>query len=262
MLDLVCTGLSQGERKVEIVDRPDRRAVSEVPPVDALLRVIDNDHDERWAADVCLASKKFDARIPAAMKELQNALMTPLTELAEKADRTLTISCRAYVRLDRVPRKEWNGMMGGYHRNIWDRVIMALLRPTGEWTDAEVSIRWSAAGAPRIGPRVLMSYQDPFSNEAFAFSPKVRRKLEGQLTRARNAGYRTLLILDQEPPNYVPWVGNILPTAYEIGEGIAFAVAHCRTTLDAAILVQDSSVHEVYGRVGKPAPCCCRCHVQ
>ena len=51
VLDLVCSELSQGERKLQIVDRPDRRPPSEVPPVDAIIRVVDGDYEEEWAAD-------------------------------------------------------------------------------------------------------------------------------------------------------------------------------------------------------------------
>ena len=257
VLQLVCAELSSGGRGLQIVDRPDRRAPSSVPPVDAIIRVAEDGYEEEWAADVCLISKKFDPRIPAAMRQLEAVLIGPLTELATNANRGLRINCCAYVKPDRVPRKEWAAMMSGYHRNIWDRAVMALTRSTGEWLDAEVSIMWSPLGQTPWDPRALMSYRDPFINESFSFSPKVRKKLEGQLSRAREAGYHTLLILDQEPPRSTPWIGDIIPTPYEIGESMAFAVAHCRTRLDAGILVNYSSVHEVYGRVGKPTPGCC-----
>jgi len=251
VLDLVCTSLSQGERKLQVVDRPDRRPPSAVPPVDAIIRVINGDHDEEWAADVCLASKKFDPRLPPAMKELEAALTPPLTQLATLANRVLWISCCAHVRPDRVPSKEWRALMNEYYINIYDRAVIALARPNGEWTDSEVGIRWFEHGLEANEKRVVLSYRHPFLHESFAFSPKVRLKLTGQLRRARDAGYRTLLILDQESPAYMPWISNIVPTPYEIGEGIAFAVAHCRTTLDAGVLVDDSTVHEVYGRVGE-----------
>src|SRR6266568_2494095 len=117
-------------------------------------------------------------------------------------------------------------MMSSYHRNIWDRALMALTRSSGEWLDSEVSIMWDRPESAPKGHPVLMSYRDPFINESFSFSPKVRKKLEGQLSRAREAGYRTLLILDQDPPRSTPWVGDIIPTPYEIGEGIAIAVTH------------------------------------
>ncbi len=260
VLRLVCAELSSGGRELQIVDRPDRRAPSSVPPVDAIIRVAEGDYEDEWAADVCLTSKKFDPRIPAAMKQLEEALIGPLTQLATNVNRSLRINCCAYVKPDRVSRREWAAMMSGYHRNIWDRALMALTRSSGEWLDSEVSIMWDRPESAPKGHPVLMSYRDPFINESFSFSPKVRKKLEGQLSRAREAGYRTLLILDQDPPRSTPWVGDIIPTPYEIGEGIAFAVAHCRTTLDAGILVNYSTVHEVYGRVGKPIAGCCIQH--
>jgi thiol-disulfide isomerase/thioredoxin len=260
ILELICAKLSGEDRKLEIIDRPDRRPRSEVPPVDAIIRVVEGDYEEEWAADVCLTSKKFNPHFPPAMKELQNAILAPLTELAQKVNRTLSINCRVYVRPEKVSSKQWKTMMAGYHRNIYDRVVMALFRPDGEWTDPEVSVVWRVPGEVTNGPQVRMSYGDPYVYEGFQFSPAVRRKLEGQLRRARDAGYRTLLVLDQEPPRNTPWIGDILPTPYEIGEGIAFAVAHCRTTLDAAVLVNDSSVYEVYHRVGKQvSPYCPHC---
>lgn len=251
LLDLVCSKLSRDGRQVVITDRPDRRPPSDVPPVDAIVRVVEGEYGQLWAADVCLVSKKFDPRIPAAMRELSDALLPSLVPLAEKLGKTLRLLCRAYVRPDNVSGKEWQILMREYYTNIFDRAIMAMTRPTGEWTDAEVSILWLNEDE-KIEERVRISYSDPFINESFAFAPKVRKKLGGQLLRAREAGYPTLLILDQVAPNYVPWISNTLPEPYEIGEGIAFAVAHLRTRLDAGVLVNDDeNVHEVYGRVGK-----------
>jgi hypothetical protein len=191
------------------------------------------------------------------MKELRKALMPPLTDLTQKVNRSVRLNCRAYVRPGTVPGKQWKAMMGGYHRNILDRAVMALFRPDGEWIDPEVIVLWSKPGQTTTGPQVQIFYGDPFIYEGFGFSPAVRRKLQGQLRRAHDAGYCTLLILDQEPPRDTPWIGDILPTPYEIGEGIAFTVSHSQATLDAAVLVSDSSVDEVYYRVGKPTLSCC-----
>lgn len=259
VLETVCVALSASGRRLEIVDRPDRRPPGDRPPVDALIRVVMADsYDCVWAADVCLASKKFDPRIPAATKELQKALTPQITAVARAANRRVTVLCRAYLRPEKVSGREWRILMREYHQNIFDRAVMALMRPNGEWTDAEVSILWRGAPENDNEDLVRMSYNDPFIHEGFSFSPTVRKKLQGQLRLAREAGYPTMLILDQQPPSYMPWIGNIMPTPYEIGEGIAFAVASVRAKLDACILVEhEDRVHEVYGKVGEPeSPSC------
>src|SRR6266849_1320569 len=46
VLDLVCAELSSAGRELQIVDRPDRRAPSSVPPVDAIIRVAEDGYDE------------------------------------------------------------------------------------------------------------------------------------------------------------------------------------------------------------------------
>jgi hypothetical protein len=98
----------------------------------------------------------------------------------------------------------------------------------------------------------MLGFYDPFIHEGFRFSRAVTLKLTKQLASARSRGYPTLLILDQKAPKYVDWIINTIPEPYEVGEGLAFLVAHHKARLDACVLVQDDdSVHEIYGLVGK-----------
>ncbi|WP_285645392.1 hypothetical protein [Lentzea sp. NBRC 102530] len=211
----------------------------------------EDDYDTMWAADVCLASRKFDPRLPAAMNGLRQLLIPPLTELAEQVGLRATVGCRAYVRLTGISRNEWKRMTNSYVRNIYDRAVMALMRPDKEWYDSEVGIHWLPNDAQPNSERVTLHFYDPFIYEGFRFSKAVHLKLTNQLPRARAAGYPTLLILDQKSPRYVDWTVNIAPEPLEIGEGIAFLVANRGVRLDACVLVNhDDSIHEIYHTVG------------
>jgi len=259
ILDLVCSALSTDGRTLTLVDRPDRpgRSAPDLT-VDAVIKVSEDSYDARWAADVCLASNKFNPKVPAAMRELRQLLSPALTDLAAKVGRCVSVSCRPYVRLDGVGRREWRRRMAGVVRNIIGRAMLALAWPGGEYSDPEVSIRWQQVELWPHGDRVLLTFHDPFPGEGFRFADAVTQKLTNQLSRAHVLGYPTLLILDQKSPRYVDWIINHAPEPHEIGEGLAFLIGHHRTRLDACVLVEnDDSVHEIYKRVGAPNECGC-----
>jgi hypothetical protein len=252
VLALTCAALSLDGRTVEIEARPDRSSLARELTVDAILRVVEDGHDIAWAADVCLASRKFDPRLPAAMNSLRQILLPPLTDLATKVGRSVSVSCRAYVRLPGVSRNEWRRINQSYVRNVFDRVVMAFARPDKEWYDSEVGIHWLPTEFVLGNQRVMLQFSDPFIHESFRFSRAVSLKLTNQLKRASDSGFPTLLILDQKAPKYVDWITNIMPEPFEIGEVVAFLVAHHRASLSAGVLVEhDDSVHEIYRRVGK-----------
>ncbi|MDH6112316.1 hypothetical protein P3T36_003728 [Kitasatospora sp. MAP12-15] len=251
MLKLVCDSLTNEQRKLTVADRPDRPGGNKGNvTVDALIEVVESGSTRMWAADVCLASKKFDPRTPAAMAALKRSLLPRLEVLAAEVGRAVMVGCRPYVRSsDRNP-KEWAALMVEYEQNIYDRVWMAARRVSGMWHDAEVGISWQGEGSTFPWGRVMLSYYDARINEGFRFSEAVHKKLENQLPRARAAGYPTLLILDQKAPDYVDWVINSEPTPFDIGQGLAFSTSYLKAKLDAAVLVNsDDSVHEVYGKV-------------
>jgi hypothetical protein len=256
-LELVCAALSSARRSLTVEDRPDRTGLARDLTVDAVIRVVEDGYDAAWAADVCLASRKFDPKLPSAMNQLREVLLPPVTRLATEAGQHVSVSCRAYVRLPGVSRNEWRRMLNGYVRNVYDRAVMALLRPDKEWYDPEVGIYWRPDSADFDGEPVRLQFYDPFGMEGFRFSRAVPLKLTNQLKRAHDAGYPTLLILDQKAPNYVTWINNICPEPYELGEAMAFLVGQHKATLDACVLVDhDDSVHEIYRRVGKPMDGC------
>ncbi|WP_370130595.1 hypothetical protein [Streptacidiphilus sp. EB103A] len=247
VLKLVCDGLSNERRTLTVVGRPDNE--KHALTVDALIEVTEGGASRTWAADIALASKKFDRQIPAAMKQLEDNLLPRLEELAAKFDRAVMVGCKPFVRSDRHTRNGWNALMREYEENIFVRVAVAAVRPTGMWHDSEVSISWQGPGSSFWeGRRVLLSYHDPKIEEGFRFSPAVEKKLQVQLARAQAAGYPTILILDQKPPTYVRWTINSEPTPYDIGCGLAFATSWLKGKLDVGVLVQsDDSVHVVYG---------------
>ncbi|MEV6013752.1 hypothetical protein AB0M29_44375, partial [Streptomyces sp. NPDC051976] len=247
VLKLVCDALSDEGRTLTVVGRPDLE--KQVLTVDALIEVTEGGASRTWAADIALASKKFDGNIPAAMKALEQNLLPRLEALAAQLSRAVMVGCKPYVRSDRHTRGEWRSLMGEYEDNIYDRVFMAAMRPSGEWHDSEVTISWQGAtSALADGRRVLLSYHDPKIEEGFRFSPAVEKKLQNQLARAQAAGYPTMLILDQKPPTYVRWALNSEPTPYNIGCGLAFVTSWLKGKLDVGVLVQsDDSVHVVYG---------------
>ncbi len=246
VLKLVCDGLSNDQRTVRVVGRPDleKHALA----VDALIEVAAAGASRTWAADITLASKKFDPRIPAAMKDLEDNLLPRLEELAAKLSRAVMVGCKPFVRSHRHTNKQWKALMREYQDNIYDRAVVAALRPSGQWFDSEVGITWQGPGSSFGDRRVFLSYNDPKIEEGFRFSHSVEKKLQVQLARAQAAGYPTILILDQKPPSYVRWVSNSEPTPYDIGCGLAFATSWLKGKLDVGVLVQsDDSVHEVYG---------------
>lgn len=250
VLSLVCAALSSSSRTAAIETRPDRDPAHPLT-VEALLRVREDGYDGLWAADVCLASRKFDPRLPAAMKALRQILVPPLNDLTDKVGRCVSVSCRAYVRLPGVSRNEWKRMMQYYVRNVIDRVAVAATRPDQEWYDPEVGIHWQQAEQWPNGQRVMLQFYDPFIHEGFRFSRAVPQKLNKQLKRAREQGYPTLLILDQKPPGYVDWIINSAPDPSVLGEMLAYLLASQGSTLDASVLVNaDDTVHEIFRRVG------------
>ncbi|HEV7651967.1 MAG TPA: hypothetical protein VGP26_27750 [Actinophytocola sp.] len=255
VLSLVCAALTTPERSVTLETRPDQDPASNLT-VDALLRVSEDESNELWAADVCLASRKFDPRLPAAMRAFRQDLLPLLNGLAGKVGRCVSVSCRAYVRLPGVSRNEWKPMVRSYMRNVVDRVAVAAMRPDQEWFDSEVGIRWRPAERWENGDRVMLQFYEPFMHEGFKFSRAVHLKLSNQLQRAGKDGYPTILILDQKPPDYVDWIMDIVPDPGELGEMLGFLVASQRATLSAGLLVDaNDSVHEIYYRVGRRDLC-------
>ncbi len=109
-LELVCAALSDPPRSLTIEGRPDRAGRARDLTVDALIRVVEDGYDAAWAADVCLASRNFDPRLPAAMNQLREILLPSLSDLAARAGHHVSVSCRAYVRLPGVSRNEWRRM--------------------------------------------------------------------------------------------------------------------------------------------------------
>lgn len=151
-------------------------------------------------------------------------------------------------------------MLNGYVRNVYDRAVMALVRPEKEWYDPEVGIYWQTDSSDFDGDPVQIQFYDPFMMESFRFSRAVPQKLTNQLKRAHDMGYPTLLILDQKAPNYLPWINNVCPEPDELGEAMAFLVGRHNAPLNACVLIDhDDSVHEIYGRVGKPIDRCSQC---
>jgi hypothetical protein len=259
VLNLVCTALSDDKRRCAVVGRPDRDLRTRELTVDALLCVAEEDREQLWAADVCLASNKFDPGLPAAMRTLRQMLLPPLTELAVKAGRAVSVTCVAYVRLPGVSRNQWKRITHEHVRNVCDRAVIALCRPDQEYYDTEVGIYWRAFDPNAGYERVMVGFSEPHLHESFRFSRAVSLKLTRQLKRAHEQGYPTLLILDQKAPDYVDWIANSLPEPPVIGEGLAFLVAHHKAKLSAGVLVNnDASVHEVYKRVGTSFRCECK----
>lgn len=251
VLSLVCAALSGAGRTVVVDSRPDRDPAAALT-VDALLRVSETGYEGLWAADVCLASRKFDPRLPAAMRALRQDLLSPLNELAQRVGRCVSVSCRAFVRLPGVSRNEWKRMVRYYMRNVVDRAAVAAVRQDQEWYDTEVGIYWGPEARWPNGEQVMLQFYDPFIHEGFKFSQAVPLKLDTQLKRAREQGYPTLLILDQKPPDYVDWITNTMPEPVALGEMLAFLVASKEARLDAGVLVEaDDTVHEIYYRVGQ-----------
>lgn len=80
-LELVCAALASGTRSLTVEDRPDRAGIARDLTVDAVIRVVEDGYAGTWAADVCLASRKFDPRLPSAMNQLREILLPPLTQL-------------------------------------------------------------------------------------------------------------------------------------------------------------------------------------
>jgi hypothetical protein len=258
VLELVCTALSNEHREVAIAERPDRDGVARHLTVDALLRVKAEHYEGLWAVDLCLASHGFDPQFPAAMRALEQQLRPKLDALAAQVQWGLTVTCTATLRPPRVSRNEWRRMMYEYERNIIDRARLAFLRqPDHEWYDSEVGIRW-LPGAPAglNGELVELTFTNPLTHAGFRFSRAVSLKLKGQLKRAHEAGYPTLLILDQKAPSYVRWVSHTLPEPVHLGEGLSFLASRYKASLNAGALIDyDNVVHEIYGTFGDPRVC-------
>jgi hypothetical protein len=58
------------------------------------IEVTEHSTSRTWAADIALASKKFDSQIPAAMKDLEDNLLPRLEEVAAKVNRAVMVGCK------------------------------------------------------------------------------------------------------------------------------------------------------------------------
>lgn len=59
--------------------------------------------------------------------------------MAAKVNRAVMVGCKPFVRSERHTRNQWNALMREYQDNIHDRVVIAAMRPSGQWYDSEVS---------------------------------------------------------------------------------------------------------------------------
>ncbi|WP_329553666.1 hypothetical protein [Streptomyces sp. NBC_00696] len=189
-LRLFCSELTARGFQATITSHPDRDPHHPLS-VDALISV---DGDE-WAVDHCLLSRAQN--LPAAMKAAEAALQAKLDQIAVANGQMIVAS---YLPQTGTLGERWGE---GYYERIIDLAKQAVTAGglvagddgfatvqaiPSETPGAALTPFTDTTGNPLVSAQVTAGLREP-----------LLKKLDGQLRKAQEAGYRTALLLDQVP---------------------------------------------------------------
>lgn len=197
-------------RQARITGRPDIDG-HPVLTTDAVLEV----DGREWAVDHCLVSREAD--LPPAMAQADKTLSARLQPVADAHSRGLAVSYLPQAKASHTKKEI---------ENYYDEVVRTAetAAGTGQMAvghDGFITVQVYDADQPEVS---LIPFTDTTGNaflgtqiEAGLAGP-LAKKLEGQLKRAKDAGYPVALLLDQIPR---PGSGNKtiwLASAYTIAQ--------------------------------------------
>lgn len=224
VIALVTASIRCSGQSVEILGRPDRNhRRGDGLTVDAELAV----GGELWAIDVMTLRWRSD--LEASVKKLERRLEEEFGTQLDNANRTLIVTChistdeqdiRALVELAR------QAIVSGQSRRRGDEAAMLLSRsPQLGAVEVEPVLGQSA----NVREEIVLS-----SGEA------LKKKLRGQLSRARALGYRTCLAIDQRGSRDLEFGANVLPLPETVVAAIEQVEATVGTLCDILFLIQES----------------------
>jgi len=189
-LQAFCDELTARGHQTRITCNPDRDQHHHLT-VDALIDI----DGEQWAVDHCLLSRP--PQLPPAMKNAEAALQTRLDAIAQEHGRMIVAS---YLPQTGAVGQQWGTA-------YYDKLIE--LAKQAVTTDGLVGGDDGFATAQAVPSQtpgvVLVPFTDTTGNpltsaqiDAGLRTPLLE-KLDGQLKRAKEAGHRTALLLDQLP---------------------------------------------------------------
>jgi hypothetical protein len=236
-LRLLCSELTGRGLQATITAHPDRDPRHPLS-VDALIRV---DGDE-WAVDHCLLSRAQS--LPTAMRAAESALQAELDQIAVASGQMIVAS---YLPQTGALGERWGE---DYYKRITELAKRAVT--TGGLVPGDDGFATVQAIPSETAGAVLTPFTDTTGNPLVSaqvtagLREPLLKKLDGQLKRAQEAGYRTALLLDQVPrpgaQSHTVWMAS--PT---VVAGVAASILREHREKNARVLDQ------VWLRPGLPA---------
>ncbi len=226
---LVVEALVSAGSDVVLLDRPDRNPDREDGlTVDAELCV----DGKQWALDVMVLRWRSD--LESSWAKLEKRVADALGKDLERANRSLTLSCHPPsnndAATDRLVALAAEAVRTGERQQREDQLAVVRPRQPG---DSLVKICPLLASTSHIRSEIERSS-----------GPALQKKLAGQLTRARNQGYRVALALDQRGASDSTVGANFLPQRETVASVVAGREEEVGISLDAVYLVDtEDSFH-------------------
>ena len=228
VIELVIADLVRSRRVVTLLDRPDRNAErADGLTVDAELAV----DEERWAMDV--TTLRWYEGLEGAVQKLESRLVREFGSRLEAVGQTLTVTChvstdehviRSLVDLAR------DAVVSGQNKERGDETVS--LWPWSPELGAVKVEPWLGQSA-NLREEIILSSGEPLG-----------KKLRGQLSRARELGYRTFLAIDQRGSPDLRFGANFLPLPGTIVAAVEDVETEARDSFDVLVLIrEDNTVH-------------------
>jgi hypothetical protein len=229
--------------------------------VDAVLRVRTSGHDRLWAADVSLVPLSKD--MTSALATFEERVIPELATLAERAGRALTVSCHPRLISAEVTRNDRKRQISADVASVLQAASKAISSGQDHLPTLNDELRLQIlvhdypehahGSSVDFMPFVGGTDPDVAAQLRRDLTPPVRGKLNKQLRSPRQAGYPTLLVLDQRGHGGLAVPTNFLASQVTIRTVVEECLADFPRVLDACVLVDSKDqVIELIGTVGVP----------
>ncbi|MER5985729.1 hypothetical protein [Streptomyces sp. NPDC001787] len=186
----LCDELTARGLETRIVAHPDRDKNHPLT-VDAVISIA----GDEWAVDHCLLSRP--SLLPAAMKATEKALGIEIEKIAKEHGRMIVVS---YLPQTGAHGQKWGA---DYYRGLRELAVKAaVIDGLVAGDDGFATAQSFHSDTPTA---VLTPFTDTTGNASIAaqiaagLRDPLVKKLDGQLKQAKQAGFRTALLLDQVP---------------------------------------------------------------
>jgi hypothetical protein len=220
---------------------------------EAVLAIGDEHRPASWAADVM--GVPVPGAVAAGMAEARQKILPRAAVLAAAARRAVTISIR-FAGGDAAKRNE-------YYEEVLRHAEEALQSGDDYWdesgADPETQVVLFSSeffGDPAPPTGAMRVNLVPFTGTNADLLAEVQdvvttplaKKLDNQLKRAKDLGYATLLVLDQQGNESLPAGTTWLPSTGTVSAVLKNCVAAHPGVLDAAVLAQiDGAIMPIFG---------------